>query len=78
MVAGNACHAQRPQRADKPYTTTGRELALLFEGSTMHFANPAIELDREAAASFAALIDYSTDYRDCADGVHRGSEARPV
>jgi transcriptional regulator with XRE-family HTH domain len=52
---------------DAAVATTGRELALLFEGSTMDLSNPAIALERDAAASFAALVDYLHDYRDCAD-----------
>jgi transcriptional regulator with XRE-family HTH domain len=52
---------------DATVVTTGRELALLFEGSTMDLSNPAIPLERGTAASFAALVDYLRDYRDCAD-----------
>lgn len=52
---------------DATVASTGRELALLFEGSTMDIGDPAIELDWEAAAAFAALVDYLREYRDCAD-----------
>lgn len=52
---------------DATVASTGRELALLFAGSTMDMANPAIELDRDPAAAFAGLVDYLRDYRDCAD-----------
>ena len=47
--------------------TTGRQLAVLFETATMDVSNPAIELQGEPAAEFAALVDYLRDYRDCAD-----------
>jgi hypothetical protein len=32
----------------------------------MDASNPAIELDPNSAAEFAALVDYLRDYRDCA------------
>lgn len=45
--------------------TTGRQLAVLVAACEMDLSEPAFELSREAAAEFAALIDYYRDYRDC-------------
>lgn len=47
--------------------TTGRQLAKLAELCTMDLSEPAFELTREAEESFAGLVDYFRDYRDCAD-----------
>lgn len=47
--------------------TTGRQLAKLAETCSMDLSEPAFELPREAAETFAALVDYFRDYRDCAD-----------
>ncbi|MBN8713854.1 MAG: helix-turn-helix transcriptional regulator [Xanthomonadales bacterium] len=47
--------------------TTGKQLAKLAETCTMDLSEPAFELTREADESFAALVDYFRDYRDCAD-----------
>jgi transcriptional regulator with XRE-family HTH domain len=52
---------------DTAVVATGRELAALFEGASMDISNPAIDLNREPAGEFAALVDYLRDYRDCAD-----------
>ncbi|KQZ57790.1 MULTISPECIES: helix-turn-helix transcriptional regulator [unclassified Lysobacter] len=47
--------------------TTGRQLASLIASCEMDLSEPAFELPREAAAEFAALIDYYREYRDCHD-----------
>src|SRR5690349_5446676 len=47
--------------------TTGRQLASLITLCEMDLSEPAFELPREAAAEFAALIDYYREYRDCHD-----------
>lgn len=47
--------------------TTGRQLAYLITSCEMDFSEPTFELPREAAAEFAALIDYYREYRDCHD-----------
>jgi transcriptional regulator with XRE-family HTH domain len=47
--------------------TTGRQLAKLAAGSTMDLSEPAFEMGREAEQSFAELVDYFREYRDCAD-----------
>lgn len=47
--------------------TSGRELAGLITTHDMDLSEPAIELSREAAEEFAALIDYYRDYRDCCE-----------
>ncbi|KVN38428.1 XRE family transcriptional regulator [Burkholderia stagnalis] len=47
--------------------TTGKQLAKLAEICTMDLSEPAFELTREADETFAALVDYFRDYRDCAD-----------
>jgi len=47
--------------------TSGRQLALLFETASMDCSFPAIELEEQAAADFAGLIDYLRDYRDCVE-----------
>lgn len=46
--------------------TTGRQLAKLAETCTMDLSEPAFDLPREADETFAALVDYFRDYRDCA------------
>ncbi|MCK9987922.1 MAG: hypothetical protein AzoDbin1_04394 [Azoarcus sp.] len=46
---------------------TGKQLAKLAETCTMDLSEPAFELTREADETFAALVDYFRDYRDCAD-----------
>lgn len=47
--------------------TTGKQLAKLVETCTMDLSETAFELAREADETFAALVDYFRDYRDCAD-----------
>ncbi|VBT33952.1 XRE family transcriptional regulator [Burkholderia pseudomallei] len=47
--------------------TTGKQLARLAEGCTMDLSQPAFELTREADETFAALVDYFREYRDCFD-----------
>jgi transcriptional regulator with XRE-family HTH domain len=47
--------------------TTGKQLAKLAETCTMDLSEPAFELPRDADETFAALVDYFRDYRDCAD-----------
>jgi len=47
--------------------TTGKQLAKLAEICTMDMSEPAFELTRDGDKTFAALIDYFRDYRDCAD-----------
>jgi hypothetical protein len=47
--------------------TTGRQLARLAEACSMDMSEPAFELSREAEETFAALVDYFGEYRDCAD-----------
>ncbi|TBR39406.1 MULTISPECIES: helix-turn-helix domain-containing protein [Dyella] len=46
---------------------TGRQLARLVTSCEMDLSESAFELPREAAAEFAALIDYYREYRDCHD-----------
>lgn len=52
---------------DTKTVTSGRELATLYAQATMDCASPAFELDDDAAADFAAMVDYLRDYRDSAD-----------
>jgi len=47
--------------------TTGRQLASLITSCEMDLSEPAFDLQREAAAEFASLIDYYREYRDCHD-----------
>jgi len=47
--------------------TTGKQLAKLAEACTMDLSEPAFDLTREADETFAELVDYFRDYRDCAD-----------
>lgn len=47
--------------------TTGKQLAKLAEICSMDLSEPGFELPREADETFAALVDYFRDYRDCAD-----------
>ncbi|HDL6904380.1 TPA: helix-turn-helix transcriptional regulator [Yersinia enterocolitica] len=47
--------------------TTGKQLAKLAETCSMDLSEPAFELTREADETFAMLVDYLRDYRDCAD-----------
>lgn len=47
--------------------TTGKQLAKLAEVCTMDLSEPAFDLSHEADETFAALVDYFRDYRDCAD-----------
>lgn len=47
--------------------TTGKQLAKLVETCTMDLSETAFELARETDETFAALVDYFRDYRDCAD-----------
>lgn len=47
--------------------TTGRQLASLITSCEMDLSEPAFELQREAAAEFALLVDYYREYRDCHD-----------
>ena len=47
--------------------TTGKQLAKLAEAHMMDMSEPGFELSREADESFAELVDYFRDYRDCAD-----------
>lgn len=47
--------------------TTGKQLAALVETTTMDLSSPAFEMGREADETFAALVDYFRDYRDCAE-----------
>lgn len=47
--------------------TTGKQFAKLAEICTMDLSEPGFELTRETDETFAALVDYFRDYRDCAD-----------
>jgi transcriptional regulator with XRE-family HTH domain len=47
--------------------TTGKQLAKLAEAHMMDMSEPGVELSREADQTFAELVDYFRDYRDCAD-----------
>ena len=47
--------------------TTGKQLAKLAETCSMDLSEPAFELTREADETFAMLVDYLREYRDCAD-----------
>lgn len=47
--------------------TTGKQLARLAETCTMDLSEAAFELTREADETFAALVDYFRDYRNCGD-----------
>ena len=47
--------------------TSGRQLAGLAEAHSLDLCTPGFEMSREATESFAALVDYFHDYRDCSD-----------
>jgi transcriptional regulator with XRE-family HTH domain len=47
--------------------TSGRQLAGLAETHGLDLCTPGFEMNREATESFAALVDYFHDYRDCSD-----------
>ncbi len=47
--------------------TTGKQLAKLAEAHMMDMSEPGFELSRQADETFAELVDYFRDYRDCAD-----------
>lgn len=47
--------------------TTGKQLAKLTELHMMDLSESGFELSREADKTFAELVDYFRDYRDCAD-----------
>lgn len=46
---------------------TGKQLAKLAELHMMDLSESGFELSREADETFAELVDYFRDYRDCAD-----------
>lgn len=46
--------------------TTGKQLAKLVETCMMDLSETGFELTREADETFAKLVDYFRDYRDCA------------
>ncbi|MYN16752.1 helix-turn-helix domain-containing protein [Rugamonas sp. FT107W] len=46
--------------------TTGKQLAKLAEICSIDMSEPGFELPREADQTFAVLVDYFRDYRDCA------------
>ena len=47
--------------------TTGKQLAKLAEIHMMDLSETGFELSREADETFADLVDYFREYRDCAD-----------
>lgn len=47
--------------------TSGKQLAILVETTTMDLSSTAFEMRREADEEFAKLEDYFREYRDCAD-----------
>jgi transcriptional regulator with XRE-family HTH domain len=47
--------------------TTGKQFAKLVEVCMMDMADPAFELTREAEITFAEMVDYFREYRDCAE-----------
>lgn len=47
--------------------TTGKQLTKLIETHMVDLSEPGFELSREADKTFAELVDYYRDYRDCAD-----------
>lgn len=47
--------------------TTRRQLAGLAETHSLDLCTPGFDLERQPAESFAALVDYLHEYRDCAD-----------
>ena len=47
--------------------TTGKQLAKLAEICAMDMSELAFELTRDGDETFAALVDYFQDYRDCVD-----------
>ncbi len=47
--------------------TIGKQLAKLAEICSMDLSESGFELTREVDETFAALVDYFRDYRDCAD-----------
>lgn len=51
---------------DSVGVTTGRQLATLFETSTMDISTPAASMPEAAQQEFATLLDYLRDYRDIA------------
>lgn len=47
--------------------SSGRQIAGLAETHSLDLCTPGFAMDREPAESFAALVDYFHEYRDCAD-----------
>lgn len=47
--------------------TAGKQLARLAESCSMDMSEPSFEASREVAETFAALIDFFREYRDCQD-----------
>jgi hypothetical protein len=47
--------------------TTGKQFARRVEACTMAMPVPAFESHRETEVIFAEMVDYFSDYRDCAD-----------
>lgn len=47
--------------------TSGKQLAKLAETNSMDLSTSGFEMSREADETFAMLVDYLRDYRDCAD-----------
>ncbi len=47
--------------------STGKILATLAETTEADISTEAVEMERQAAGEFAALIDLMRDYRDCAE-----------
>ncbi|WP_426161612.1 helix-turn-helix domain-containing protein [Pseudoduganella sp. R-34] len=47
--------------------TSGKQLAKLAQACAMDLTEPAFELTRDADETFARLVDYFREYRDCSD-----------
>jgi transcriptional regulator with XRE-family HTH domain len=52
---------------DSHVAKSGQELTRFFEQANMDYSSSAVELDGTAAESFAELIDYLREFRDCKD-----------
>ena len=73
IPSGEAFQAEK-EKFDREYVTltarpltTGKQLTRLAESCTIDLSEPAFELTREADETFAMLVDYFREYRDCAD-----------
>jgi transcriptional regulator with XRE-family HTH domain len=61
---------------DSHIAKTGQELTRFFEQANMDYASSAVELEGTAAESFADLIDYLREFRDCKDCMNEAYKLR--